>query len=84
MKKVYEKPALYIERFTLAQTIASGCGENLDLSMATHSSKKTCGWEVAPGLILFMSFDFCNLPTEYFEGVVCYNAPAGGYNVFAS
>ena len=84
MKRVYVKPTLYIEQFTLTQTIASGCGDNLDFSMATHTSIENCGWEVAPGLILFMSFDICNLPTEYYDGVVCYNAPAGGNNVFSS
>ncbi len=82
MKRVYEKPVLYIERVTLSQTIAHNCGDNLDFTMANHTTKETCGWDVG-GMEIFMSSDICDFPTEYFAGV-CYNAPAGGYNVFHS
>ena len=82
MKRAYEKPVLYIERFTLSQTIAHNCGDNLDFTMANHQTKETCGWIVS-GLEIFMNPDICDLPTEDFGGV-CYNAPEGGYNVFHS
>ena len=82
MKNIYVKPAMYIERFTLSQTIAHNCGENLDFSMAKHATKETCGWDVG-GLVIFTDFNTCESATEFFEGV-CYNAPAGGYNVFSS
>lgn len=83
MKKAYEKPLLYIERFTLTQTIAHNCGENLDFTMGTYATKETCGWDVG-GIIIFMEGNpGCLFPTKEFGGV-CYNAPGGGYNVFNS
>ena len=82
MKRAYEKPVLYIERFTLSQTIAHNCGENLDFSMGTEKTKESCGWQVG-AVELFMDPNVCDLSMEYFEGV-CYNAPEGGYNVFNS
>lgn len=82
MKKSYEKPVLYIERFTLTQTIAHNCGENLNIGTATMTTKETCGWDVGPYEI-FMDAQICDRPTKHFDGV-CYNAPAGGYNVFNS
>ena len=82
MKRAYEKPALYIERFTLTQTIAHNCGDNLDFSMGTAKTKESCGWQVGTTEI-FMDPNICEFPTEYFGGV-CYNAPDGGYNVFNS
>lgn len=82
MKRAYGKPALCIERFTLTQTIAHNCGENLDFSMATHGTKETCGWDVG-GIEIFMNPLICDWPVKEYEKV-CYNAPAGGYNVFNS
>ena len=82
MKRAYEKPVLYIERFTLSQTIAQNCGDNLDFSMAKHSTKETCGWQVG-GFVIFMDQSVCTLRVDNMGGV-CYNAPAGGYNVFSS
>lgn len=83
MKKSYEKPVLYIERFTLTQTIAHNCGENLDFSMGTEKTKESCGWNAAPGYEIFMDANICDFPTKDIVGV-CYNAPEGGYNVFNS
>ena len=39
MKKAYKKPVLLVECFTLSQTIAHNCGENLDFSMGTLKTK---------------------------------------------
>ena len=82
MKRAYEKPVLYIERFTLSQTIAHNCGENLDFSMGTEKTKESCGWQVG-AVEVFMDPTICDFPTEFFEGV-CYNAPADGHNIFNS
>lgn len=82
MKRQYKKPVLYIERFTLTQTIAHNCGENLDFSMGTLKTKESCGWNVG-GYEIFMDPAICDFPTKDFEGV-CYNAPEGGLNVFNS
>lgn len=83
MKKAYKKPVLLVECFTLSQTIAHNCGENLDFSMGTLKDKNSCGWRVAGGKVLFIDPTICSLPMENFFGV-CYHAPEGGYNVFQS
>lgn len=83
MKKAYRKPLLIVERFTLSQTIAHNCGDNLDFGMANYATKETCGWKIAEGMIIFMDDKNCTHLTEYFAGI-CYNAPAGGQSVFNS
>lgn len=83
VKRVYEKPALYIERFMLTQSIASGCSpSNPDFGMPTQASQETCGWDIY-GIVLFMDGNICDLLTDYLEGV-CYNAPDGGIIAFAT
>ena len=84
MKRVYEKPALYIERFMLTQSIASGCSpSNPDFGMPNQNSQEVCGWDIFPGFEIFMDPDICDFPTEYFEGV-CYNAPYGDFSAFTA
>lgn len=90
MKQKYTKPVLVMETFTLSQSIAYNCGQNLDYSKATHSAQGVCGWDLgfdgAHGTgddILFLSKPVCSFPAEYFAGV-CYNNPEGGFNVFNS
>ena len=82
MKRAYAKPVLCIERFTLTQTIARNCGDNLDFSMATHTTKESCGWDIG-GIEIFVDSYICDFPVREWDGV-CYNAPAGGFNVFSS
>lgn len=80
MKKAYKKPVLIVEQFTLSQTIAQGCGQT---HFANFVRLSTCGWEIAPGFVVFSQYPQCNFPTEEFDGV-CYNAPEAGMNVFHS
>jgi hypothetical protein len=82
---VYEKPALYIERFMLTQSIASGCSPSYpDFGMPNQASQETCGWDVFPGFEIFTNLDICDYPGEAFE-FVCYNAPdGGGFIAFAA
>lgn len=83
MKKVYEKPSLYVERFMLTQSIASGCSpSNPDFGVPTQTSQEVCGWDIY-GIEIFADYNICDFPTEYFEGV-CYNAPAGGFIAFTA
>ena len=85
MKNQYVKPVLVIENFTLSQSIAYNCGENLDWNQATTKDAYSCGWNTGfPGDVVFMeSTNGCNVRDEDFEGV-CYNNPEGGINVFSS
>ena len=89
MKQTYVKPVLVMENFTLNQSIAHNCGDNLDFSQGTLKDKSTCGWIIGDvdynGTVdtVFMSRPSCSILTENYEGV-CYNNPEGGYNVFNS
>lgn len=84
MRKTYKKPTIHFEDFALVQTTASSCGENLDITQATQSSISTCGWDVG-GIVVFAVSTECQLIVEdgAMEGI-CYNNPAGGYNIFSS
>ena len=87
MKKNYKKPTIHFADFTLFQTIATGCGDNLNLNGATQESKETCGWNVVEGMEIFMDQTICDFAMESFEGpdgVVCYDNPSGGLNIFSS
>lgn len=81
MKKTYVKPKVNIERFSLVQTTAMGCGSNLDFGNATLGSIDSCGWNV--GIEVFVNANVCDVLVEEWDGV-CYNNPEGGMNVFAS
>lgn len=97
MKKIYTKPVLNMEDFTLSQSIAHNCGKLLDFNQATLKYKSTCGWDLmedgtvtqqpsAPDSdVLWMSSSICGrVTTDDNYGIVCYNNPGGGYNVFNS
>lgn len=96
MKKVYTKPVLMMEDFTLSQSIAHNCGDNLDWNNATLKYRGSCGWDLmlngvvdsgvqdTDGDVLFLdSQSVCTFKTLEFEGV-CYNNPSGGFNIFNS
>jgi hypothetical protein len=73
---------LVIERFAFSQTIANGCGENVEIGEPTLASKEACGWDLF-GTEIFMHDYICDFPTEELGGI-CYNAPEYGFNVFSS
>ena len=86
MKKAYNKPLLIVERFALSQTIASGCGDMRRYGYPTLARKWECGWDFNDAVVIFLKgVTGCDLQLEYddWEGI-CYNAPAGGMNVFHS
>ena len=94
MKKVYTKPVLMMEDFTLSQTIAHNCGDNLNFSEATLKYKESCGWNVGDvnfdGIVdvVFNTARACSIKADetYSDGFVsvCYNNPGSGYNIFNS
>ena len=83
MKRVYEKPALYIERFMLTQSIASGCSpSNPNFGKPAQASQETCGWYIG-GYEIFYDPNICEIDGEVFD-FVCYNAPSGAFIAFAA
>ena len=88
MKQKYTKPVLTKESFALSQSIAKNCGKMLDFDHATLADSSNCGWDLDGSRgtntdVIFMEASVCAIKTLYFNGV-CYNNPAGGFNVFNS
>ncbi|MDY4444294.1 MAG: hypothetical protein SPE35_09130 [Butyricicoccus sp.] len=88
MKEIYTKPTLNIEYFALSQTIATSCGWSSDkyTGHPTHAVKEVCGWNDGFGEVYWTAKPACD--GEYSPdldiGEVCYNAPNGGAQIFAS
>ena len=88
LKRTYEKPLFAVERFTMAQSVAAGCGVpggGNTLGKPGHWSKTTCGWDMGNGTI-WVANSACTMPTDENANVngVCYNTPSGNYTIFSS
>ncbi|MBQ5951132.1 MAG: hypothetical protein IJL66_03155 [Lachnospiraceae bacterium] len=98
MKEQYVRPVVYVESFTLTQTIAKDCGDMHQgtLGESNHYDEYSCVWNVG-GVILFYSdhcedYDSMGLeegeefgPDDDFEiGGRCFNNPTGGQQIFSS
>lgn len=88
MKEKYVKPAIFIERFSLTQNIATDCGaiENGTLGVPRQNSADTCIWDLGEGLNLFTTAVGCAIqlgPNDTFDGV-CFNAPNSNNAIFGS
>ena len=83
MKKVYEKPTVYIERFDLSQSIASGCSvlDTFGGTSVNNRDKSTCG--IVFGGAAYFSDNVQGCTAGEFEEF-CYNAPAEGMILFMS
>lgn len=89
MKGKYQKPEIHIEYFALSQNIAQSCGykdENY-YGHPNHATKETCGWDDGFGEVYWVS-TLSKCSGEYSPdldtGEVCYNAPNGQPQIFAS
>ena len=80
MRKLYTKPKVVFENFSLSTNIAS-------CEVHANAVKGSCGCEFIPGLTLFSSgIDACVIMAE--DGVdndgLCYHNPSDLYNIFKS
>ena len=80
MKKLYTKPQVVFENFSLSTNIAS-------CEVHANADRGSCGCEFIPGLTLFVSdIGKCVIMAE--DGVdndgLCYHNPSDIYNVFKS
>ena len=85
MKRVYQKPGIYIENMTLSQSIASGCNMPDNYEKPNHD-EGTCGYEIFPEGIIWAANMSCKIIKNIdipFNGV-CYNNPSGGISIFSS
>lgn len=93
MKRVYEKPRVAIEYFTLAQSIAVSCGYSEDkfFGHPAQGDKSACGWDngLDLGAVYWVVGTTSNCTVDTAQDAVisdkiCYNEPAGGAAIFAS
>lgn len=84
MKKQYSKPVIIIDDFTMAQNIATNCG-NAGGNKHNHADKFSCSWDI-DGMTVFTDENICEYALEPDEsfGDICYNNPDGGTSVFGS
>lgn len=86
MKMKYVKPAIVVERFTLAQSIATSCGADPNSTLGDPNlwSKASCGWNMG-NIEIFLNEVICDWVIEdgEIEGI-CHNNPNGGQTIFAS
>ena len=85
MKKVYSKPEIMFEDFTLSVNIAGDCEEKTNLP-----SNSTCGMDFS-GLTVFLdNMGGCSdikVPSSNGDGEydgICYHIPTGDKNLFNS
>lgn len=89
MKETYVKPQLRVESFLLSQSIAASCGYRDDwyLGEPKHADKYSCAWDTNMGDVFWLeSTHGCEtvVGDEFTLGEMCYNAPEGKLQIFAS
>ena len=77
---------MYVENFTLYQSIAAACGVPHDstLGKPTYGEPGACGWDMG-NFIIWVTEPTCNdldSPDAPLDGM-CYNNPNGGVQVFS-
>ena len=89
MKQKYVKPAMVMERFELAQSVAAGgCGAASSSTMGDPNqwNKETCGWDLGNMIVWTELNSGClyKLDEDFPMEGVCYNNPDGGQSIFNS
>ena len=83
MKANYTKPLLAVEVFSLSQTTARECADNIPKEQITTSDINSCAWDLGGGMTVFISEPNCKLNGEQM-GFACYNNPSEGNYIFRS
>lgn len=81
MKKVYKKPIIIVEDFSLKVSIAAGC----EVETPLPSYEASCGYPTREGTV-FIEGTQCTTtpPTGSKYDSVCYHVPAEDNNLFNS
>ena len=84
MKKLYTKPEIMFDDFTLSTNIAAGCEEK----RVTHAKDEYgCGYKLNDRFneVVFTSINGCNTPYDDGEyNQLCYHTPEESFNLFTS
>ena len=84
MKEKYIKPTLSIEMFSMAQSIARDCSDNLPLEFINFNDIPQCKWDLGGNESLFtLAGNICTIEGET-SGYICYNNPTGDTLIFRS
>lgn len=88
MKMKYVKPAMCIERYTLTESIASGCetnGLNSSFGKHTYQDGNSCTWQdYGISFPIFTDVNSkCQIWDDEYE-MGCYNNPSGEPQLFGS
>ena len=83
MKANYTKPLLAVELFSLTQSIARDCADNIPKSQINTNDIANCAWDLGGGTTVFISEPNCKINGEQME-YACYNNPSEGNYIFRS
>lgn len=89
MKKMYEKPQIALDLFTLLQAVPLVCDYDRDagLGIPTQGNGDDCEWYMDDDFIIFLQErDVCSLKWEDAQewNMFCYNGPNPGTEIFGS
>lgn len=80
MKKIYSKPEIMFESFTLSENIAGDCEFKTKLP-----SKDNCGYEAGRGNVIFISKETgCTYTSPDGYDTICYHVPNDNSELFNS
>ena len=83
MKANYTKPMLAVELFSLTQSAARDCADNIPADRVNLNDIDTCVWDLGGGTTVFVAGSTCVLDGEQM-GFACYNNPSEGSYIFRS
>lgn len=83
MKANYTKPLLALEVFSLAQSTARDCADNIPKEQLNFNDPVNCYWDLGGGTKVFIVGKNCDIDGESM-GMGCYNNPSEGNYIFRS
>ena len=80
MKKIYTKPMVIVEHFSLMTNIAAGC----ELDTPLPSSEAACGYPTRGGIVFVEGTECTSVPQDGMYNGFCYHNPGDNNNLFNS
>ena len=82
MKAPYKKPLLEVEVFSLTQSVALDCADNIPKERLNFNDPGQCVWDLGGGTTVFVAGS-CTIDASTM-GIYCYNNPSEGQYIFRS
>ena len=80
MKKIYSKPEIIFEDFSLSTSIAAGC----ELDTPLPSYEENCGYPTRGGIVFVEGAQCTTHPQDGMHNGFCYHVPVETSNLFNS